>query len=117
MPVTRKRQEDKCPTFIDRQKWDANLAAEESLVAMQIMERLGFERRTDFIRFALTNPVLLEQNSGFEAVERVATQLTELREYLVNSGCDDKFLKRMEQRLRDIYATVQAGVSTCPGRF
>lgn len=32
--------------FIGHQKWDANLSPEDSLIALDLMERLGFERRT-----------------------------------------------------------------------
>jgi len=116
MPRNSKKRADKALNFVSRQKWDANLEAEDSLVALDFMERLGFRTRADFIRHALTNPVLLEQQFAFEAIGQVASLMTELRADLSNSGVDAQSLKRIEQRLRDIYAIMQLGVAPCPDR-
>lgn len=116
MPRNSKKRADHTLTFVSRQKWDANLSAEDSLAALQIMDQLGFEKRTEFIRHALTNPVLLEQQSAFLAVEQVASSLTEIRADLTSSGVDARSLKRIELRLRDVYAVMQRGVMPCLDR-
>ena len=106
---------EKSLTFVSRQKWEANLCAEDSLAALEIMERLGFETRAEFIRHALTNSVLLEQHAAFSAVEQAAAELTALRTGLTQSGADARSLKRLERQLREIYAAVQQGVIPCLG--
>ncbi|MFP3385871.1 hypothetical protein [Tritonibacter sp. SIMBA_163] len=103
--------------FIARQKWDANLSAEDSLIALDTMERLGFEKRSEFIRHALTNPVLAEQNSAFRAVWQATVSLTELRNYVrARSEHDPGDVSRIESQLRDIHIALRKAISACPDR-
>lgn len=99
--------------FVSRQKWDANLDAEDSLVALEMMSKLGFQKRTEFIRYALTNPALLTQQSGYEAAARAAEEMTLLRRELFASGINTLTARRIEAKLEEIHSAMLEGVGSC----
>ncbi|WP_321364187.1 hypothetical protein [uncultured Celeribacter sp.] len=98
--------------FIGRQKWDANLSAEDSLIALDLMECLGFEKRTDFIRHALTNRVLADQERAFTSVWKATAALAEIR-VSVGAGrdLDAKTVARVEAQLRQIHADLHKAIT------
>ncbi|WP_330629497.1 hypothetical protein RPE78_16110 (plasmid) [Thioclava litoralis] len=99
-------------TFRSREKWDANLSAEDSVIAAETMARLGFEKRTEFIRHALTRPALAQQEAAFVALIRATDALTALRD---QARADPESAARIEAALREIHAEFRK-VVTCPAR-
>lgn len=100
--------------FVSAQKWDAKLSADDSMVAFDIMEQLGFRKRSEFIRHALTNPILIAQENAFLAMLKAADDLEILRAQVVETGLDPKTARKLEAELRQIARLLQEAVQPCP---
>lgn len=102
--------------LVSRQKWEANLAAEDSLIALVTMERLGFRKRSDFVRHALTRASLLDEHLAFEAVTRTADDIHDLREHMEKRQLEAGSITRIELRLAEIHAQMREALVPCQDR-